>query len=539
MDLKRSLYATKKRDIKLHPEATIGMVGDVVASCSKARGLLRTGSGAPKLSLASILFDKLLIDYSINVATGDNVVYVQTQDGSQGCYLPSENLLKWDLPPDELSSRQDIILLPIIAYIFHKDYPTTECLDIFIEAKKGNSTLSELIKFCDSFYYAFAKEQQDIKIETLSSHEVSALFRNGLTVPEQLKDLPLPELMIKELKEKTKKAKPKFDEKAFLKNAQKGKYHIPYEWREDQLDKIETPNFLNQFIPLPKFYSVCRQIKRKMDRVLERIDAGAEGVDAIGNDYINMTFSGNPGTGKTTWAHALSSVFNVPVYTTPIEKRSDEDTFQGMTKVIDGKLTNVMTNFSQAFKYGGIIVLEEINLGDAGALMGVLGQAVEFPFILMKDGYKEIKRHPLCIIISTKNTGTNGSKDMSQALSNRFKYSVIIDDPKKDDFINILVSKGHDKIPSEWVYDAYMKIITYLKSPKINAEDIALSLSMRTCLGALDAMADGDNPIEAIENTFLGKISESDLEIATLAKKDVINILPNLNYDFGLDELEF
>jgi MoxR-like ATPase len=206
---------------------------------------------------------------------------------------------------------------------------------------------------------------------------------------------------------------------------------------------------------------------------------------------------------------------------------------------------SVETDALKAIEHGGILVLEEINLADPSVIMGALGQCIEAPFVLMKNGYEAIRRHPLLVVVGTMNIGTYGSKSINQALSSRFKQAYILNDNKEDDFINILKQqvtsssitvdessiKAEEYEPIEikekhikWVYMAYDKIINILKSPEKNAEDIALSVTMRGCIGALENIEEGEAPKEAIKNTLIGKIAEADLEMATDIAEDIDNL---------------
>lgn len=115
----------------------------------------------------------------------------------------------------------------------------------------------------------------------------------------------------------------------------------------------------------------------------------------------------------------------------------------------------------------GILLLEEINLVNAAVTMGALGQLVEFPFIIKKFGYQPLRRHPLCIIITTMNTGTAGSKSMSQPFANRFKQSFVLDDPKKDDFIRILMNTGASRDICRWVYDCYERVVACVEDTSL------------------------------------------------------------------------
>ena len=157
--------------------------------------------------------------------------------------------------------------------------------------------------------------------------------------------------------------------------------------------------------------------------------------------------------------------------------------------------------------------------------MGSMGQAIEKPFIVMRDGYIPVRRHPLCIVIGTMNTGTAGSKQLNQALSSRFKCTYTLEDPDRNTFINILAAQGYPKKNCRSVYDAYNKIITYLKKPEQSQEELCENITLRGCFGALECVEEGQTFKEALNNTLVGKIAEVDLEVANQVKMAVIDSL--------------
>ena len=183
------------------------------------------------------------------------------------------------------------------------------------------------------------------------------------------------------------------------------------------------------------------------------------------------------------------------------------------------------------------MLLEEINLPQAAVVMGALGQGVEFPFILKKDGYIPIRRHPLCIIISTMNTGTAGAKVLSQPFANRFKQSFVLNDPKRAEFIRILQNTGAPRKACAWVYAVYERIVNCISDENAMAdvESILLSLSMRSCIGALENMQEGMEAREAIRNSIIGKIAEQDMEVAETCAKVLLSC-PDPNFDIFEDD---
>ncbi len=436
-------------------------------------------------------------------------------------------------------------LIPIVAYALSEacsTKETEELKEIFQRVvndynTKGSVELKDVLQFCDSFYYGFAVNNEnvgfyedDCSMELFRSTyeskrmDFDPIFDNveGKSALKALEGLTLRPT------KKDKKTKAKATSTIF-EDCMNGSHAIPYEWSEDQALKIPDINSLNDFIATPHFYSLLNKIETRTEKILERMDNDKTGVEAIGRDYVNSFIIGKPGTGKTTMAYALGAALRMPVYTVAITKNTEEDTFQGMTKVVDGGFKFVSTDFLDAYTHGGIIILEEVNLADPSVIMGALGQAVEAPFILMKDGYQAVRRHPMCIIIGTMNIGTYGAKGVSQAFSSRFKQTYILDDPKAEDFISILEKQGHSTKKCKWVYDAYTKINNYLKSPEISREEICLNVTLRGCLGALDNMEEGDTPQQAIYNTLVGKVAEVDLELAEDINKNIVRSLPNLS----------
>ena len=146
---------------------------------------------------------------------------------------------------------------------------------------------------------------------------------------------------------------------------------------------------------------------------------------------MNIFIVGRPGTGKTTLAYMVGAATGMPVYSVNMDKNVDDNEFEGKTKIVDGSFNFVTTDFLDAYTNGGIIILEEVNLADPNVIMGTLGQAVEYPFRLKRNGYEEVRRHPMCVIINTMNVGTVGSRDISEAYADRSKQIYVLNDTKK------------------------------------------------------------------------------------------------------------
>lgn len=313
---------------------------------------------------------------------------------------------------------------------------------------------------------------------------------------------------------------------SFIDDCKNGVYEIGFDWTAEQQARIRPSSFLDDFIPNETFLDMVNLVNYDLNQVIDRINVtGKTDPSIIGDNYLNMIVLGKPGTGKTTTAEALSAATGLPIYTVKASKNTEEDTFEGMTKVVSGGFSFRSTPFLDAFQNGGIIVVEEFNLADPGVMQGALGQAIEYPFVLMRDGYEEVHRHPLCVIISTMNDGAQGAKMPSEAYTSRSPITFIMDDPTKEEFISILHSKGYAKKDCRTVYKAYSKILQYL-TDEAGSEEMVMQVTLRHCLGALKLMRLNTPVKSAIYKTMIGAIAIKDKSLAKEVYDSVIMPLP-------------
>ena len=408
---------------------------------------------------------------------------------------------------------------------------------------KGYIPKEEMASLCDCFYYdlkadkgaAVGEEiptkpldpavldmvQQSIRVENMVPPG-PALVRAGATGVSDY--LSLDFTCVKYDSKATSTSAPDGNapvSASIIAECKEGAYEIGYEWTADQMKRIRKPEYLDKFIVNDAFKKILKLANFDLNEVIDRINNGKSGEDAIGDNYLNIILVGKPGTGKTTTAEALSAATGMPIYTVKTSKNTEEDTFEGMTKVVEGNFAFRSTPFLEGFEHGGIVVLEEFNLADPGVMQGALGQAIEYPFVLMKDGYQEVKRHPMCIIISTMNTATQGAREPNEALTSRSPVALVMDDPSKEEFMQILASKGYTKKNCAAVYKAYSAIITHLVEVA-GSEELVMQVTLRHCLGALKLIKVGVPIAEAINDTMIGSIAIKDLSLALEIKKTVI-----------------
>lgn len=528
MNIVKTLFG-KKEDLTLLPGKTTNQKAPagIGFSASRPYGVKTAATISGIVKPVEMLLQKHAVFIRGFV---DGIYGEATVDGKIYRFSADENVIHYE--KEALTGYN--ALIPVLAYYLMMANNYEEFRNAFLTIKEQLETnkvasIEAVANFCDSFYYSIVQAEALDEIEVEENSLSLATVQQGenksfLSPISVLQDVEMPVVTgykpLAEVKEKKKKGFFTFDE------IKAGKCRLNFSWPEEALKNIPTLESLDDYVPCEKFYLTLRKLYTRLNNTIHRIDAGLTGVDAIARDVVNFFITGKPGTGKTTMVYALAAALGLPVYSIAITKNTEEDTFEGVTKVVDGKLQFVETKFLKAFESGGIALLEEINLADPAVIMGGIGQAVEFPYVLEKNGCETTNRHPLFVAIGTFNTGTYGSKGVNQALSSRFKQTYILDDPKKEDFIAILMkSTGASNSLATWVYDAYDSINSALKGRDYNAEDICTNITMRACIGAIENIFDGEEPKIAIENTLIGKIAESDLEIAQRINEEVVENL--------------
>lgn len=502
-----------------------------------------------QMSCVSMLLDMLFVNpSSISIMVdGDRALYVEINGKKYGKKNMDGHISTEPVSVDGIKATGVDMAWVDALYRIIYDPECKEMSAIIAKMVKNTAssemTQEELTKdayvFSDCYYYVTREhklEKYEMVEDLVPAEYIQAYAKGKLYEPALFKGAPgiAPADITKvrsvlEDEASDGETSETFDYVKFLDECKNGEYMVPYMWSQEQSSRVQDISFLDGFIPSPTFVKVLKKIKFRTTRILDRMsqmDGQVDRIKAIGRDSINLTLVGKPGTGKTQLAYALSAATGMPIYTNSCSHNTDEDEFEGKTKIVNGKPQSVPTDGLKCFENGGIFLLEEVNLPQSAVIMGALGQAVEFPYILKKNGYETIRRHPLCIFISTMNTGTSGSKPVSQPFANRFRQSYVMDDPSKDDFINMLMVTGAKRKVCSWIYRAYENVVAAVSNDvsAADTESILLSLSMRSCIGAIENIQEGENPKDAVIDSIIGKIAEQDLQLAETCKAVIVNM---------------
>lgn len=481
--------------------------------------------------------------YALGMLLQGNVKVLYNEQSSQAyveiTYSPkktekavvSEN---WIKSVDDLTDSQVVDFLSVYCFCKYDDELSLLLEGAYNDYINGSFvSLPSILKISDNTYFNFFKNLPDnfngiVQSETVEE-EIKQGIRNGLFGEvDMLKNFKCSDVSLGIKMKEKEKSSPKVqsvipdDELDALELCKTGALRIKYDWGENE-KYVPSLNVLEDFVPDKKhFVPMLRHFKKKLDKVLTRLDMGLQGLEAMGKDYINICISGTPGTGKTTVAMVLCAAFGLPMYVCKNSKNTEEDEYEGKTKVVKGEFSFVETNFLKGFTFGGVCLDEEYNLTNAGVKMD-LGDAIETVFTIKRNGYEDVTRHPLCIYISTCNPSTEGTQDQNQAFDSRTRQTYVMNDPDDATFIKILRKwdEEYKENDCKKVLAIYKKVLAFLKTNQ--AEEIMDVITLRACQGTLESLYEGNSWAYSLEVGIVNKIYIKDAELAEKCMKTIIN----------------
>ena len=292
----------------------------------------------------------------------------------------------------------------------------------------------------------------------------------------------------------------------FSRKVKDGRLLIGYSWNEAQKQMI--PDIDSIWDSYECSESERRMIVRVFMSLQEKLAMIRKSItfDEIMDSSAtveNLLLMGPPGCGKTYGVAAMCAALGLPLGVHVCQSNMEESHVEGDAKIINGAIQTVPSKVGELYAIGGCIDLEEINLAEPGILQGVIGQALEYPYIFKYNGYYEMRRHPLTVFVGTMNPEAEGTRALNEALASRFSHTVIVEPAPRAEMANILSSGGFKKRDCMKVIRIYEKILKYLEKydPELTAR-----ISMRACRECLVNLRCGFDWAQAVEQSFIGQI---------------------------------
>jgi MoxR-like ATPase len=259
-------------------------------------------------------------------------------------------------------------------------------------------------------------------------------------------------------------------------------------------------------------------INARIPKPTELYQGGALWIDCITAILAgqHILLSGGKATGKNTLTQSLAFAFQRPLWDISFHSNIGKDELVGSETFRDG---NVVFNPGMAYTcamYGGIGVLDEINMAKDNAI-AVLNSILDGRRVIDVPGYERLRLHEATTFIGTMNYGYAGTHPLNEALASRF----VIPDVKELDnsaLLKLLLKKFPEANKATLKY--FVGVFQDLQKKAHNAEISTASVDLRGILAALSMVELGMAPNRAMVSNVVNKSFE---EFERNIVKDVVN----------------
>ncbi len=248
-----------------------------------------------------------------------------------------------------------------------------------------------------------------------------------------------------------------------------------YAFRDDQ--KVWIPSLSDEFVLPENLISVCSAI--------------AEG------DLLALLFQGPAGTGKTIACKLIAKHIGLPVMET-INCTENLDEFVLGKFIPQGDRIVFQESYvTKAIREGGAVVFEEINFARPQHLAFLNSLLDDNGFVRLDTG-EVVKRHPHFRFFATMNRGYFGTKELNQALYNRFNAVIEVPVLPDETITRMLSARIPECRPMvEKLLSVYHKI-----RKKIETEELDVVISPRN-LENWARLAKYEGYVKAAEKTLI------------------------------------
>ena len=191
-------------------------------------------------------------------------------------------------------------------------------------------------------------------------------------------------------------------------------------------------------------------------------------------DTRSALFYGPAGTGKTMTCKLLAKQVGLPIMET-INCTENLDEFVLGKFIPDGdKIVFKESYVTKAIREGGAVVFEEINFAKPQHIAFLNSLLDDNGFVRLDNG-ETVKRNPNFRFFATMNVGYFGTRELNQALRNRFNAVIELSELSESAIIRMLVERVPDSRP---YIDKMLKVYKSIKG-RIKTEELDLVISPR------------------------------------------------------------
>jgi hypothetical protein len=240
---------------------------------------------------------------------------------------------------------------------------------------------------------------------------------------------------------------------------------------------VFVPRLSPEFVLPKNLYSICNAVAR--------------------GDIISVLLHGPAGTGKTMSCKLICQAIGLPVMETINCTENLDEFVLGKFIPEEDKIIFKESYVTKAIRDGGAVVFEEINFAKPQYLAFLNSLLDDNGFVRLDNG-QMVKRHPNFRFFATMNLGYFGTKELNQALYNRFNGIVEIAALSDEAISRMLIARVPECTP---VVDKILGVYHKLKK-KIESEELDVVISPRN-LENWARLAKYEGYIKAAEKTII------------------------------------
>ena len=214
-------------------------------------------------------------------------------------------------------------------------------------------------------------------------------------------------------------------------------------------------------------------------------------------DLLAVLFHGPAGTGKTVSCKLVAQAIGLPILETVNCTENLDEFVLGKFIPQEDRIVFRESYVTKAIRDGGAVVFEEINFAKPQYLAFLNSLLDDNGFVRLDNG-DVVKRHPNFRFFATMNMGYFGTKELNQALYNRFSAIIEVAALSDEAITRMLVTR----VPGcEPVVEKLLGVYRKIKK-KIEAEELDVVISPRN-LENWARLAQYDGYVKAAEKTLI------------------------------------
>lgn len=241
--------------------------------------------------------------------------------------------------------------------------------------------------------------------------------------------------------------------------------------------KAWIPSLSSEFVLSEDLVSVCNAVS--------------------GGDLLAVLFHGPAGTGKTISCKLVAGSIGLPIMETINCTENLDEFVLGKFIPEDDRIIFRESYVTKAIREGGAVVFEEINFAKPQYLAFLNSLLDDNGFVRLDNG-EVVRRHSNFRFFATMNMGYFGTKELNQALYNRFSAIIEVAALSDEAITRMLTTRVPECAPMvEKILGVYHKI-----KKKVEAEELDVVISPRN-LENWARLAKYEGYVKAAEKTLI------------------------------------